>query len=198
LQLGTTTDTWSYNELDKGIGAPEFDGHPSDGVNNVLGEFFGTLGYNTRSYTSLRTPTSFYPHISNLQDFHCSQPHPTGDDTYPWVCAGDSQLVATNSGCTFPAQCPTWPQNMVYSLDPTKSTSQLPHTFVHTFSGNPTNAIYAHGPSGVGDSYFGPSESIGFVTAKGNFFCWASTHLQSLGNDNLGNPRADGFCVRLQ
>jgi len=195
-EIGTLTDTWAYNEVDQGVGAYDFDSHPSDGVNNAMAQFFGT-DYNIRSYTTLRTITNFYPHINNLQDFHCSWAHPLGDDSYPWVCAGDDQLAATNSGCPDTAQCPTIFQNMVYSVDAALPITQAAHVFFHTFSCNPVGTIYGLCASGTGDYYFGPANSIGFVTAKGNFFCWATTMFQNMGTDPSGNPRSVLVCGRL-
>jgi hypothetical protein len=197
FKIGTLEADWAYNESDRGMGGYDFDGHPSDGINNVLGESFNAPGYNVRPYTDLRAITSFYPHISNVQDFHGAQPHPTGDDSYPWVLASDSQLVASNSGCLFPAQCPTRLQNVVYSINPTLPVSQPVHVFFHTYGGNPIGPLFAHGPSGVGDFYFGAANSIGFVTSKGNFFCWASTVLQNMGTDAAGHTRSVLLCGRL-
>jgi hypothetical protein len=187
--VGTSGSQWAYSSPSLGVGGSQSGSHNSAGVSNYVTPFYN--GPNIRSFSDVTSPTQFAPPVVTT-DVHCSWPHPLNDDSSPWICASD--LVTTEQGGTY---TPAYLNNVVYSWFPNAvyPFSQPPALFSHTFScGTNANATCPGG----GDANFGSQQSIGVVTQKGNYFCWASTHLHHLGKDNVGNPRADGFCVHLQ
>lgn len=187
--VGAGGSQWAYSNPSLGVGGAESGSHNSAGVANYMTPFYN--GPNIRSFSDVTSFTQFAPPVITT-DEHCSWPHPLNDDSYPWVCASD--LVTAEQGGVY---SPSYLSNVVYAWFPgaTSPSSQSPALFSHTFScGASPDATC----TGGGDAAFGAQQSIGVVTQRGNYFCWVSTHLQSLGNDNLGNPRSDGFCVHLQ
>lgn len=194
--VNSNTDFWSYNNAYIGSGICCMGGHESVGVTHTLTPYFSgpDIVLNSNPATQVQFAGS-----TVQADVHASWAHPLGDDSYPWVFANDLQPDTANSGCSSHAECPSYPQNLIGAWYPGVSypPGKTPTLFSHTFSCNAGGAT-ATCPGSVHDAYFGGQESIGYVTAKGNFFVWASTHLASLGNDNSGNPRQDAFAVRLQ
>ncbi|HEV3304902.1 MAG TPA: Ig domain-containing protein [Candidatus Sulfotelmatobacter sp.] len=186
--VGTNGSQWAYSNPSLGFGGSDSGSHNSAGVSSYLTPFYN--GPNARDFSNVTTFTQFAPPVITT-DVHCSWPHPLNDDSYPWVCASD--LVTPEQGGNL---APMYLSNVVYAWFPntTHPSTQAPTLFSHTFScGAGTSTC-----PGGGDVNFGAQQSIGVATQKGNYFCWASTHLHNLGKDNLGNPRADGFCVHLQ
>jgi hypothetical protein len=186
--VGTNGSQWAYSNPSLGFGGSDSGSHNSAGVSSYLTPFYN--GPNIRDFSNVTTFTQFAPPVITT-DVHCSWPHPLKDDSYPWVCASD--LVTSEQGG---ALAPAYLSNVVYAWFPNAAhpSTQAPTLFNHTFSCGAGSSTCAGG----GDVNFGAQQSIGVATQKGNYFCWASTHLHSLGKDNLGNPRADGFCVHLQ
>jgi hypothetical protein len=185
--VGTSGSQWAYSNPSLGVGGAQSGSHNSAGISNYVTPFYN--GPNIRSFSDVTSFTQFAPPVVTT-DVHCSWPHPLNDDSSPWVCASD--LVTAEQGGVY---TPAYLSNVVYSWFPNAGSSQPPALFSHTFScGSNSQATC----SGGADTNFGSQQSIGVATQKGNYFCWASTHLHHLGNDNLGNPRADGFCVHLQ
>lgn len=189
--IGTATTQWAYADASLGVGGAQSGSHNSAGVTHYITPYFN--GPNIRAFSNVVTFTQFAAPVVTA-DEHLGWPHPLNDDSYPWV--GASDLVTVANGGVF---APQYMQNVVYAWFPTTAypPGLLPRLFTHTFSCG-DNASGSTCPNGGDQSYqFGAQQSIGTVTQKGNFFCWVSTMLQSLGNDNLGHPRADGFCVHL-
>jgi hypothetical protein len=186
-QVATSGSQWAYSNPSLGVGGAGSGSHNSAGVSHYITPYFG--GPNIRSFSDVISFTTFAA-PGGMTDVHLSWPSPVGDDSYPWV--GASDLVTTAQGGVY---TPSYLNNVVFAYYPNGATGQLPTIFTHTFScGAKPDATC----TGGGDAGFGPQQSIGVATQKGNYFCWSSTHLQSLGKDNLGNPRADGFCAHLQ
>jgi hypothetical protein len=201
-QIGTSGSQWSYGANTIGVGGANLGSHNSVGVTNVVAPFNNgpptNNGPNVRTMANVASFSGFQAtgiiptNVIIATDEHCSWPHPLNDDSYPWVCASDLTSSANGGSLT-----PNYMQNVIYAWFPNNPLplGLSPRLFAHTFSCGTTPSTCA---GGVGDFTFGSQQAIGYTTAKGNYFCWASTHLQSLGSDNLGHPRADGFCVRLQ
>jgi len=190
--VGTHGSQWAYSNPSLGFGGSDSGSHNSAGVSNYLTPFYN--GPNTRDFSNVTTFTQFAPPVITT-DVHCSWPHPWNDDSYPWVCASD--LVNTDQGGVY---APQYLSDVIYAWFPNTAypPGLTPRQFTHTFSCG-AGTDHAQCINDGDQSYqFGSQQSIGVATAKGNFFCWASTHLHNLGNDNLGHPRADGFCVHLQ
>ena len=188
-QVGAAGSQWAYSNPSLGVGGAQSGSHNSAGVTHYVTPYFN--GPNIRSFSDV-TPSAPFAAPVIATDEHLSWPNPLGDDSYPWI--GASDLVTAENGGVY---SPTYMQNVIYSWFPNAANlhDQLPRLFSHTFScGASPNATC----KGGGDPAFGAQQSIGVATQKANYFCWTSTHLQSLGNDNLGNPRSDGFCVHLQ
>jgi hypothetical protein len=166
------------------------DGHNSEGITHDLHTFWQT-GFNIRAYTDVTTPTIFFP-MPNQQDQHCAWPHNNGgtfDDTLPWICAADAVTVALGGVYT-----PKYLNNEIFVVLPGSPSTQIAKRFGHTFSCNAN--IGAHCTDGIQDA-FGPGNSIGIARPKADGFCFGSTMLHQLGNDNSGVPRADAFCVYM-
>jgi hypothetical protein len=201
--IGTATTEWMYGAVSVGVGGPNFGSHSSVGVTNIAAPFnngpTNNEGPNIRpvgnvaSFSGFAASASPPTNVILSEDEHCSWPHPLNDDSYPWICASD--LVTSVNGGSL---APNYMHNVIYAWFPSAilPLGLAPRLFSHTFSCGDTATTTC--ASGVGDNNFGSQQSIGYVTAKGNYFCWASTHLQSLGLDNSSHPRADGFCVKLQ
>jgi len=116
----------------------------------------------------------------------------------PIVGGSDLVMPTQLSGCSTSAvYCPTWPSNMIVGQFPSAAFPGTTVTFGHTFSCNYAGAIYAHCTGGLGDP-FGAGEAIGVLSPNADIFCFASSMLGTLGNDNTGVPRQDAFCIRLQ
>jgi hypothetical protein len=198
--IGTSGDQWGYDASSMGCCGAELDNHPSVGIDHVLSNYF--TAWNTRSLSDVTHFTAF--NTWRLTDSHLSWPHPLNDDSYPWVGASDQSrhgdgTIGVN-GCTSSVYCPKYLINQVSGWFP-NATAQLPKLFAHTFSCNQTTVQNLYDTcvdTEGGDAYFGAQNAIGVATQKGNFFCWVSTHLHNLGNDDQGHHRADEFCVRLQ
>jgi Chitobiase/beta-hexosaminidase C-terminal domain len=201
--VGTATTQWAYGAPNVGLGGPNSGAHQSAGVTNYLtpygcGNGCTTGGPNIRPFSNVANFSTYVANGINpfvnvvTSDEHCSWPHPLNDDSYPWICASDL-TTALNGG----SLAPNYMQNVIYAWYPNNAypPGVAPRLFSHTWSCGNTATTTC--PSGIGDNSFGSQQAIGFATQKGNFFCWASTHLQSLGNDNLGHARADGWCVKL-
>jgi hypothetical protein len=189
-QIGNSGDQWIHGSTTLGEGGSNGVGHATAGHENYLSDFFA--GPNMRPTSSVESFTVFAPPVT-MTDEHCSWPHPLNDDSYPWICASD--LVSDTQGGVY---APQYLSNVIYAWFPNVAypPGLTPRQFAHTFSCG-QGAAHAQ-CTGGGDSTFGSQESIGYATQKGNYFCWASTMLHNLGNDNFGNPRSDGFCVHLQ
>jgi hypothetical protein len=188
-QIGTSKDQWVHGSTTLTNYGSNAVGHASAGQTSYISDFFA--GPNIRSDSDVSTFSVFAPAVT-MTDEHCSWPHPLADDSYPWICASD--LVTTAQGGVY---APPYLSNVVYAWFPNVAypPGKAPALFTHTFScGDNAEATCADGA----DSIFGSQESIGFATQHGNYFCWASSMLHNLGNDNLGSPRTDGFCVHLQ
>jgi hypothetical protein len=188
-QIGTSGSQWAYSNPSLGVGGAQSGSHNSAGATHYVTPYYN--GPNIRNFSNVAPSMQFAAPVI-ATDEHLSWPNPLGDDSYPWV--GASDLVTTANGGVY---APTYMQNVVYAWFPNAASpiDQLPRLFSHTFScGANSYATCTRG----GDPAFGAQQSIGVATQKGNYFCWTSTHLQSLGKDNLGNPRSDGFCVHLQ
>ncbi|MGD0570406.1 MAG: hypothetical protein ABSA78_18540 [Candidatus Sulfotelmatobacter sp.] len=191
-QIGTSADQWAYGAASYGVGGAYFGAHESVGMTNVLTP--SNDGPNIRPLADVASFTEYGPVFpAATADQHETWPHPLNDDSYPWCGATDAVPLSQGG-----PMAPNYLGNVVVCLFPhgIYPPGQLPAIFTHTFSCNVTASTNC--ASGVGDYGFGAQFSIGYTTQKGNFFCWVSTHLQSLGNDNTGNPRADGFCVHLE
>ena len=192
--VNSSTDFFGYNGTGVTGAVCCMGGHESAGVTHTLTPYFGGPDIVLNSNPATQTTFS----AATVQtDVHASWPHPLGDDSYQWIFANDLQADAQNSGCSSHAECPTYPNNLIGAWFPGTAypPGKNPTLFSHTFSCN--NGSGAACPGGVHDAYFGGQQSIGYVTAKGNYFVWASTHLCSLGNDNNGNCRQDAFSVGL-
>lgn len=196
-QVGTLGNQWGYDSADRGVGGPRFDSHASHGYTSTI--VLSNSGYNIRTNANIRPFTTWQNKLANVNDSHEGWPHPNGDDSFPaWIGASDSQLTTQGSGCTFAAMCPIYLSNVVFSINPLAAfPGETPKLFTHTWSCNPAGVSYARCPSGQPDP-FGSGNAIGYPSAKGNFFVFASTIFQSLGNDDTGTPRTDAFMVRLQ
>ncbi|HEV3308662.1 MAG TPA: hypothetical protein VGZ91_19620 [Candidatus Sulfotelmatobacter sp.] len=201
-QIGTAGSQWTYGTNSIGVGGANLGSHNSVGVTNIAAPFnngpTNNNGPNLRPIASVASFTGFEAtglaptNVILATDEHCAWPHPLNDDSFPWVCASD--LTTIGNGGVY---SPTYMQNVVYAWFPNAAypLGQAPTLFTHTFScGASSDAVCTRGA----DASFGSQQSIGAATQKGNYFCWSSTHLHNLGNDNLGNARADGFCVHLQ
>ena len=195
-EINTDVDYWGYNDVPgqaNGIG--NMGGHPTTGITHILTPFYNGPD-NFLASAPGTTNFAFLPSWA-AADVHASWPHPLGDDSYPWIFADDLGTTAQTTGCGTPAYCPTYPQNLIGAFFPnTSSPGITPKIFARTYScGNGSTAACA---GGVFDHYFGGYDAIGYVTAKGNYFIWASTNFGSSGNDNSGNPRQDAYAVHLQ
>jgi hypothetical protein len=73
--------------------------------------------------------------------------------------------------------------------------SGIVKTFAHTFACGYIGSG-AQCSDGISD-YFAAANAVGMASPNGDRFCWVSTMLHQLGNDNAGLPRADAFCIYL-
>jgi hypothetical protein len=218
IGVNSSSNVWIHGGAAQGLTGfgPEgydWDNHESDGISSSVSASFA--GPNIRQVSSPggRGNQFSYPGPYGTpggpacQDVHGSWFHLPGNvDTYPWIEACDSALIAVTSagtgncpGGTSAVYCPKYLQNTIFATFPTVAypPGQQIRVFTHTFSCNPTGAGYAH-CTGGGDSTFGAQNAIGYVTQRGNYFCWVSSMLMSRGNDDTGSPRNDAFCVHLQ
>ena len=197
VNIGGAVSSWAYNgSYNNNEGGYDFGAHESIGVYHSVSPFYA--GPNIRSNGNLNFPTPFFPPFTTYQlnDTHFAWPHPLGDDSYPWVGASDWVFQSARApNCSSSAvYCPSFLNNVVQAWYPMFN-DKAATIFFHTYScGANPNAVCTSGP----DAYFGSQYSIGSVDPPGKIFCWASTMLGSLGNDNLGNPRADAFCGMLE
>jgi Divergent InlB B-repeat domain len=165
----------------------QYDNHPSEGISHAVGSMY--LGYNTRSLPNVSGAFTPVANVLGVQDSHATWIHPNNDDTFPVLLgATDSMLSGTGSVYSPPYL------NLVNFGLPIDNSGRPPFIFSHTFSCGPSGSANC---TGGPDAYFGPSVSVGSASPLGNYFAWVSTHLQSLGNDNAGHPRADTFIVHL-
>lgn len=204
-QIGTTGNQWCQNQ---GAGNIFCGAHQSNGISHLLTPGSGNTpvtGPTIHTVATLGTLTTFYPPPA-IQDFHCSWPHTNGggtfDDNQPWICAGDTTLTSQGTvgvnGCTSAVYCPNFQANSIWAIFPTVTNKVV--SFAHTFAcGAVAGGSNAQCADGIVDP-FGAGNAIGVVSPKGDFFCWASSMMHQMGNDNLGagHPRADAFCMMLQ
>jgi hypothetical protein len=222
IQVNGGGNTWLHAGAATGLTGfgPEgynFGSHPSEGQSNTVNASSYT-GPNIRAISSVGGAGSIFSYFSSggpfgtvggpgCQDVHGSWFHKPGDlDIYPWIAACDLVLTTAGSagtgncpGGTSAVYCPKYLQNQIFASFPTIGypPGQAIKVFAHTYSCNGGGGGIA-ACTGGHDPTFGPQEAIGYVTQRGNFFCWASSMLQSRGLDNTGAHRADAFCVHLQ
>jgi len=192
-QIGTTGNQWCKNV---NPGTFSCGAHQGLGYTHLLTP--SSDGPNIRLLANVASFTPFYAPLP-VHDAHFSWAHPAGDDTYPWVGASDLALTTDGSGCASGVSavyCPRYPVNMILGLFP-NAVNQTAVNFGHTFSCGQAAGSFATCPLG-GDSGFGAQESIGYVSQTGKYFCFVSSMLGNLGNDNTGKPRSDAFCIGLQ
>jgi len=202
-QPNSTNNQWCAN---KGGATLNCGAHQSVGIENMTTPSFN--GYNVRDMANVASYTQFLTAPSQF-DAHGSWPHKCSgslDDTCPWILGADNVLVTDSTvgsgGCTSGVFCPNWLNNMIYATFPngTYPPGTTPRLFTHTYAcPDISNVSHAQCPSGINDA-FGAGESIGLASPNGDKFCWVSSMLQNMGNDNGGanSPRADAFCVKLQ
>jgi hypothetical protein len=186
IGINNGTNQWCNNS------AYSCNGHNSEGVTHDLHTYFAT-GFTIRQYTDVTTFTTFWPMPSNVQDQHCAWGHNNGgtyDDTLPWMCASNSVTAAQGGPYT-----PKTINNKVYAVNPGLPSTQPPKLFGHTFAcGSGNGSVFALCNDSIADD-FGPGNAIGMSHPKAYGFCFASSMLHALGNDDGGTPRADAFCI---
>ena len=160
--------------------------HSSVGYNTLLSPSFN--GWNSRALSDVGGAfTNFAPGLP-AEDSHQTWPLGTGADSYPWV--GASGAVLLSAGGVFN---PQYANNLVFAVLLSPPGTKV---FVHTYACGPPGGTFDHCPGAIDGS--GSGDAISVASPKGNYECWASSMLHSMGTDASGQPRADGFCVHLQ
>jgi hypothetical protein len=197
--IGTTTNQWVYDGNTELSGNPPYNGwfgsHSSIGETNAITPYY--QGPNLRPMSDMFGGYTPFFGTATWEDIHQAWPHPLGDDSYPWVGATDSATPSMTCGTVY---CPLYLENVIIGLYPNSAypPGRTPTVFFHTYSCNPVATAYASGCPGGQDVYFGGGNAIGFVSQDGNWFCWGTSMLASLGLDDVGNYRDDAFCGHLQ
>jgi hypothetical protein len=190
-QIGTSGDVWACSSNTTCTGGLQFGAHESVGITHTLTP--NQFGYNDRLTSAASSFTNFTA-VPTVADQHLGWPHPLLDDSYPWVGASDAMLTTQGS-----ITSPPYPQNLLFGYFPGVAypLGAPPALFGHNFSCGAPGGTHAQCGGGP-DAEFSGQYSICYPTAKGNWLICAMSMLNSLGNDNLGNPRTDAFSVRMQ
>lgn len=178
-QIGTTNVLGASETSSTWDGNVHFAGHASDGVTHTLQtnnpnpniRLVDPLSTaNLGGYTTLAT----LPSMPGSPENHCGWPHPTGDDSYPWLCANELTTSYTT---------PVEGQNEIYAVQ-TGNSSQPILRFGSTF---------ATGTS----TYFGCQQTIGYPSQDGKWYFFLTDDLLNLGTDANGNPLCSLYAYRL-
>lgn len=198
-QLGTLGNQWCSNNAST---SDNCGGHSSSGITHFISP--SNYGYTLRSFSSVPSFTTFTDILPSA-DEHFAWPHNNNgiyDDTLPWV--GNTDLVATAqlTGCTgggafvSAVYCPIWLGNVTEIIFPYVAyPPQKILTFTHTGACG-YGSTSPQCADQIQDS-FGPGNSIGTVSPKGDVWCWVSSIWHQTGWDYIGQPRSDVYCLYL-
>jgi len=151
-------------------GSVAWSGHQSLGVNHVvqvnnpspnIRTINPLTSTNVGSYTTIATldPNGLLP--GSIEN-HCWWPHPTGDDSYPWLCF-DSDATSW--------QTPGYLQNEIYGVA-VNNGMQTPIRFGPEYNSSTS-------------SYFGCS-NVGYGSQDGKWFFWLADGNPGNGNSGFG------------
>ena len=178
-QIGTTNVLGASETSSTWDGNIHFSGHPSDGVthtmqtNNPNPNIRVTDPLSTTNLAAYTTLAGLFS-MSGSPENHGGWPHPTGDDSYPWLVVNE----LTTGYLT-----PVAGQNEIFGIQAGNS-SQPILRFGSTF---------ATGTS----TYFGCQQTIGYPSQDGKFFFFLTDDLLNLGTDANGNPLCSVYAYRL-
>ena len=191
-QIGTQYTQWCTQDT-SGLGGLYCNGHDSEGISHMTSMESTSVNW-LRPINNVITYTNYG--TGPLWATHGGWPHPTGDDSYPWVFTSYGLLSTQGTSCGSGANfCPINLGNVLAASYP--NASSQPYTiFGHTYSCNDGSGSEAT-CGGHADAYFGCQFGITSVSQDGNWALMASGMLQNLGTDSSSNPRCDVFAVHI-